>query len=134
MSELSKKGIFEIRLKQLRAEKGWTQDDISRMLEIPKPTYAGYENGIRRPRFETVSQLTELFNTSADYLLGISDDRTPKKMTKDIKKLLELGDYNYEGKDLTNDDLDFFIQMLRRYMNKEDSKKEETKDCNNSRL
>jgi transcriptional regulator with XRE-family HTH domain len=107
--------MFSERLKILRKESGWTQDKVAELIEIPKPTYAGYENGIRQPKFETVVKLAELYNTSADYLLGITHDKTPKEPSNDIKKLLKERNYNLDGIPLNEKDMDRFLNYLDQY-------------------
>lgn len=64
---------FHERLKQLREKKGWTQNDVASILDIAKSTYVKYERGEREPRYGTLIALAELFQVSADYLLGKSE-------------------------------------------------------------
>lgn len=64
---------FHERIKQLREQKGWTQNTISSILGISKSTYIKYERGEREPRYGTLVALSELFQVSVDFLLGKSD-------------------------------------------------------------
>ena len=65
------------RLKKLRLERGLSQPDIARQLEIPLATYRSYEQGKREPNNETVLKISNILNTSADYLLGGNDIKVP---------------------------------------------------------
>lgn len=105
---------FGNRIRILRKKMNLTQLELSLKVEIPKSTLAGYENGIRRPKFEILEKLAEILNTSTDFLIGITDDPQPSKPTKDIRKLLQSSDYHIDGKKLSNEDLAFAIQFIER--------------------
>jgi transcriptional regulator with XRE-family HTH domain len=62
------------RLKQLRADKGLTQQELSDLFKIPRGTYAHYEIGKREPDNATLAQFADFFNVTTDYLLGRTDD------------------------------------------------------------
>ncbi|SDL19208.1 helix-turn-helix domain-containing protein [Natronincola ferrireducens] len=66
-------------LKELRAEKGLTQDELSNKLSINRATYAHYETGRRQPDAETLQLLADCFSVSVDYLLGRTDVKNPDK-------------------------------------------------------
>lgn len=65
---------FSNRLAELRHEKGLSQKEIAKLLYIPQTTYSHYEVGNREPSIETIIKLCDLFDVSADYLLGRKDD------------------------------------------------------------
>lgn len=58
------------RLKNLRLEKGLTQKDLGDMLNVTKVSVCCYEKGVRTPCLETLDDLINIFNVSADYFLG----------------------------------------------------------------
>lgn len=62
------------RLKELRAEKGLTLKQLSSELSIPLPTYANYERGIRELPIDLLIVICDLFEVSADYLIGRTDN------------------------------------------------------------
>ncbi|MFS0667222.1 helix-turn-helix transcriptional regulator [Peribacillus frigoritolerans] len=112
---------FGERLKSLRDKYRLRQLDLALLIKtkkypngIPKSTLAGYENGFRRPNFETLVKISEVLNTSADYLIGATDDPSPAKPTKDLRKLLQSNDFHIDGKVLTNDNLKFAIEFLEK--------------------
>lgn len=79
--------VFSKRLKQLREEKKrrdpkWTQEYISGILGVARPTYTAYENDTKQPPMETINKIIELLETSADYLYGQVDDPGPIKQKK----------------------------------------------------
>lgn len=56
------------KLKNLRSDAGITQDELSIILQIPKPTYAHYETGRSEPNIETLKKIADYFDVSLDYL------------------------------------------------------------------
>ncbi|MFC6260325.1 helix-turn-helix domain-containing protein [Levilactobacillus fujinensis] len=71
--------FFGERLKAVRKSKRLTQLDLSQRLEVSKGTISAYEQGLSYPSLETFSKICVILDTSADYLLGVSDN-LPFKM------------------------------------------------------
>ena len=63
------------RIKSLREELNMTQQELANKLQGAKSTIAMYENETRKPSYEVLIKLSEIFNCSIDYLLGKSDVR-----------------------------------------------------------
>ena len=72
--------FFE-RIKQLRLEKGMTQTQLAKGLGTSTGTIAMWETGKRMPSFETLCALEEYFDKRMDYILGRSEDDSPRKLT-----------------------------------------------------
>ncbi len=71
-----------IRLKDLREDRDLSQNDIARMLNISQTNYSKYElNKINIP-LETLKKLAFFFDTSIDYILGITNVITPYPRAK----------------------------------------------------
>ena len=64
---------FGDKLKALRIEKGWTQQQLASRMELVNATISAYEQGAKYPSVEVLIKICETFNVSADYLLGLSD-------------------------------------------------------------
>lgn len=62
-------------LKELREEHFWTQSFVAEKLNISQRAYSHYENGTRQLPIETLVALSKLYNVSADYLLGLSNEK-----------------------------------------------------------
>ncbi len=67
------------RLKNLRKQKGLSQQELSRQIGINRSTYARYETDDNQADYETLQKLADFFDTSIDYLLGRTDDQTGQK-------------------------------------------------------
>lgn len=63
------------RLKSLRLEKELTQKDLANYLAITASAYGYYEQGKRFPDLDSLKLLSELFNVSIDYLVGVTNIR-----------------------------------------------------------
>jgi len=66
---------FGRRLAALRKEKNISQYKMAELLPYSRGLIANYEQGSRKPDFETLSNFADFFNVSADYLLGRTNIR-----------------------------------------------------------
>ncbi len=65
---------FKNRLKEIRIERKMTQRNVYELLSVSPNCYASWEQGRTQPDIEMIKRLCEIFDVSADYLLGITDD------------------------------------------------------------
>lgn len=65
------------RLKEIRQDKDLYQKDIAKILNTSQKQYSLYETGIRLIPIDKLVILAKYYNTSVDYLLGITDERKP---------------------------------------------------------
>lgn len=65
-------------LKILRKRDGLTQAEVAARLGVDRSTYAKYENGQSEPNFEMLQKLADLFRSSADFLIGGTDQPSSK--------------------------------------------------------
>lgn len=64
---------FSERLKLMRKKINITQKDIALKLNVQRVTYSHYETGRSQPSIDTLIMLSDIFDCSIDYLVGISD-------------------------------------------------------------
>ena len=88
--------MFKDILKDLIDEKRLTIQEFSKQTKTPKTTIDGWLYQKRKPDFESIKALSQYFNVSADYLLGLSDEwgnptqsSTGPQLTGAEKQLLE---------------------------------------------
>ncbi|MCC8073612.1 MAG: helix-turn-helix domain-containing protein [Clostridiales bacterium] len=66
-------------IRNLREDRDMTQAQIAKKLGISQRAYSYYENGERTLTPEILIAISKIHNVSVDYLLGLTDDCTPKK-------------------------------------------------------
>ena len=102
--------VLSERLVSLREQKGWTKTRVANAIKTPVSTYANYEYGRREPDIETIKQLANLYNVSADYLLGRKE---PEKHEIDLAKDPEVLLYN--GRKVSAEDMEVIKAILERH-------------------
>ena len=65
--------ILNIRLREVRMNKGFTQQALSDEVDIALRTYQCYEQGKITPSLDVLIKLANALDTSIDYLVGRDD-------------------------------------------------------------
>lgn len=81
---------FTDRLRQLRKQAGFSQQELADKMQVTKQTISQYERAVRKPDYDTILFFCDLFNVSADYLLGKADV-TIRLLNSDELNLLSNG-------------------------------------------
>ncbi|MDD6120721.1 MAG: helix-turn-helix domain-containing protein [Selenomonadaceae bacterium] len=68
------------RLKALRTQRGYSQEQVAKMLGIGRTTYLKYENGENKPS-RKLNELASLFGVTTDYLLGRATEPAKRAAT-----------------------------------------------------
>lgn len=63
------------RLKEIREDRDYKQSDIAKVLGTTQQQYSKYELGIQLISVERLVKLAKFYNTSVDYLLGLTNER-----------------------------------------------------------
>ena len=66
--------LFGKRLKELREEKQLGQGALGVLVNVSQAAVAKWEAGDREPTFDMLMRLCDIFDVSADYLLGRTSD------------------------------------------------------------
>ena len=69
--------MYYNRIREIREDKGYTQNDIAKILNTTQQQYSKYELGIQIIPLEKINTLANYYNTSIDYLVGRTDIRKP---------------------------------------------------------
>ena len=64
-------------LRGLREDRDISQQAMAQMLNVHQTTYSGYELGNLNIPVPVLIQLAEYFQTSVDYILGLTDESRP---------------------------------------------------------
>lgn len=70
------------RIRNLREDKDLSQEDIAKILNISQATYSRYESGKLDIPSAALIQLSRFYETSIDYLLGLTDEKYSYKRKK----------------------------------------------------
>lgn len=71
-----------MRIKDLREDNDFTQKQVAEYLHIGQNTYSQYETGRRQLPIDALIALAILYNTSTDYLLGLTNCKEPYPRTR----------------------------------------------------
>lgn len=67
---------FGMLLKQLRENRGMTQQQLAAKINKNKTVISKYENNIQSPTLETLIEFSVIFNVSLDYLAGLKVNKS----------------------------------------------------------
>lgn len=101
--------MFKNRLKEIRKNNNLTQKEFGKKLNLSASTIAMYECGKREPDLYTISEISKIYNTSTDYILGLSN-------ISNINSLIE-NDIIVEISKLPNDRLEVlksYIEIIKK--------------------
>ena len=73
--------MFQIRLKELRENKGLSQYAFAKEIGFSQSTIGNWESGSRKPKMDILKQLAAYFGVSVDYLIGEESSRPPSTPT-----------------------------------------------------
>ena len=71
-----------MRLRDIREDRDLTQQTLADHLHIQQSTYSQYENGQRQLPLQMLVKLAVYFDTSTDYILGLTDEEKPYPRAK----------------------------------------------------
>ena len=67
------------RIRELREDHDLTQRQLAEMLHMPQPQYFRYEQGYRDIPTDILIALANIYQTSTDYILELTDNPKPYK-------------------------------------------------------
>ncbi|MGM0239440.1 helix-turn-helix domain-containing protein [Enterococcus sp. AZ103] len=106
------------RIKSLRKEMGWTQNDLATKINVSQQTIGSWEVGRAEPNSEVLIKLSELFGVTVDYLLGktdkkqiINEDNKKEYTATDLDKMLDNA-MSFDGEPMSDHDR----EVIRAYL------------------
>ena len=78
--------LYLKRLKDLRTDHDLTQENMADILKCHREVYRRYESGIRTLPIDYLVTIAKYYNTSTDYLLELTDVKTPYPQKKKNNK------------------------------------------------
>lgn len=70
---------MELKIRELRESNHLYQRQLAEYLHCTQQTYSRYETGELQPSLLVMERLSEFYDTSVDYLMGLTDEKKPHK-------------------------------------------------------
>lgn len=111
------------RIKSLRQLRRWTQVQLAKKVNVSPQVVSNWEREYTYPDHADIARLSEIFQTSADYILCKTDDPTPNLPSSSSKhsdlsstpiSIEQLREYKlmYKGHILTQEETEDLISLL----------------------
>ncbi|PRD56573.1 helix-turn-helix domain-containing protein [Sphingobacterium gobiense] len=75
------------RIRLLRHQKGWSQEDVAKRLDISIPAFSKIETGITDVNLSRLNQISKLFGMSLVQLLSTSDSEQERQIQDELNEL-----------------------------------------------
>lgn len=75
--------VLADRLRELRGS--MSQSDFAAKIGVKQTSYSSWERGVKDPLAQTLVQISNTLGVSADWLLGLSDERGPAQTAAPIQ-------------------------------------------------
>ena len=90
----------------LRKLKGWSQNELSKKIEVSREIIGRYERSDATPSIDIAKRMAEAFEVSLDYLVGNAEEKVDKAI---LHRVLEINKLPCEDKNVVFALLDAFI-------------------------
>lgn len=117
------------RIRELRKERGLTQEELGNLMGLERSTISSYERGRLEPTFQNIIKLADIFSVSAKYLMGMSDNRMEEgrqDIRAEVENLMkDISDdddgLTYGNKKITHPTREMIVKSLESTLNLVDS-------------
>jgi transcriptional regulator with XRE-family HTH domain len=97
------------RIVYLRERYDINQKTLAKDIGVTETSLSRYENNLREPKAEVIAKLARRFNTTADFLLGVSNQIYSRKSQKDLELFNDISLLRSESKQ----DVRRYIDLLK---------------------
>lgn len=101
------------RLRTIRIEKGFTQEELAKKMNVSQKTISSWETGRTSPKFEESRRLCELYDCTLEYLTGTKQHDSNDITIDDI--MFRLKSFDVETLKKISDYADFLIEERYKY-------------------
>ncbi|GGH24961.1 helix-turn-helix domain-containing protein [Sphingobacterium alkalisoli] len=103
------------KIRLLRHQKGWSQEDVAKRLDISIPAFSKIETGITDVNLSRLNQISKLFGLTLVQLLSISDSEEDKAKVDEVNELnKKLQQRETEVIDLQKKVIDLYEQLHKK--------------------
>lgn len=100
------------RLKKLRNQHGYRQNDICQKLKIAQNTLSGYERSTRTPPPSTLKKLADFYGVTTDYLLG--EEKNISDLEEQFPEAVQL--LRRANNELTPEAKKMMVKMMKTFL------------------
>ena len=98
------------KITELRKEKGWSQSELAKQIQVSREIVGRYERGDAVPSIDIAKRMADVFEVSLDYLVGATEKQVNKEMLNRIEAVDKM---KPEEKKMIYAFLDAFITKTR---------------------
>lgn len=98
------------KITELRKEKGWSQSELAKQIQVSREIVGRYERGDAVPSIDIAKRIADAFEVSLDYLVGATEKQVNKEMLNRIEAVDKM---KPEEKKMVYTFLDAFITKTR---------------------
>lgn len=114
---------FSARIKELRENRGLSQQKLAELLNIPRSSITNYETGgMKVPRQKRLNEIADFFGVTVDYLIGRTSTNELNPFEKNfvsdmdeltLEEIIKKYAPNVNGKPATKEEIEFAIKSIR---------------------
>lgn len=116
-------GTLGERIKALREKKEMSQIELGKLASVGNTTVSQWESNKRTPDTATITKLADIFGVTSDYLLGRTNDPSPRELPDTVAPYLPEG-FDELSPEARKEVLDFIDYIMVKYAKEEDKKKD----------
>ena len=75
------------RITELRKQKGWSQSELAKHIQVSREIVGRYERGDAVPSIDSAKRMADAFEVSLDYLVGALEKQLNKEMINRIEEV-----------------------------------------------
>lgn len=100
------------RIKLQMQRMGLTNNMIADKLGVDKSTISNWTSGHRTPELGTLVKLSDILNTSMDYLTGATKEHLPQSEKIDLRDILKNQNVNFDEIAMTKEHREAAVQIF----------------------
>ena len=106
--------LIGIKIKELRKEQNYSQEEVADMLNVSQATYSRIENGSTSSWINYIDKLSDLYNIAIDDFLKLESIISKDQSEEDslVNKLIEQYETRLQEKDIQIRDLNHRVDEL----------------------
>ncbi|HZH54728.1 MAG TPA: helix-turn-helix transcriptional regulator [Sphingobacteriaceae bacterium] len=103
------------KIRLLRHQRGWSQEDVAKQLDISIPAFSKIETGITDVNLSRLDQISKLFGMTIVQLLTTNDPEEEKKYNNELSETIKkLQDRDADVIELQKKVIDLYEQLRQK--------------------